>query len=500
MRTQRPRLDPTALFFDANGSLVVIGRRGRFDLEGGAARAVHERLAPHLDGRTSEADLLEAVGDSRRAWIANYLDQLRRCGAVDDTDALAATELPRLRAVLANLGETFRVEARIQDRRLAVWLDDLPPTRRDSELLRLGFVAPDQLEERLARDLGHPLRGHLVVILRSPEAARTDEAERLLRSTWARWLAIHALRVTPDDRLAVYQLADSGGIKLLARLSRLDGTGLATFSRILPTVTLAEVPQLPLAVTRSQVAVRGYFATAIGLRAETTALSLRRESLAHSELRARRDQIVFTLLDCVSDAAVGTLRWPQTADDELIVAASRKALFARLEERLVTQKLAFATFAWEEVDLFAITQSPRGLAYLAGVVGTRTAHLPGRVAFWEGFHLVATSGAPDEISVSRKLPLALAETLAREAWRCFSRPNWPENFLRPSVAITPSELGIAERVMSNQRSLGGLPRSNFVAIGRVCALGLSTWIGALVESKARFDLDREPRATNEPRR
>ena len=62
----------------------------QFFLKGAGLGALHAQLAPHLDGRYTEAQLLEAVPPDKHRVLQAYLDGLREAGAFAEAPTLTS--------------------------------------------------------------------------------------------------------------------------------------------------------------------------------------------------------------------------------------------------------------------------------------------------------------------------------------------------------------------------------------------------------------------------
>ena len=74
-------LDPSARCVPSDDVLHLVQRRGAFDLRGKNVTALHERIAPALNGRFTREEVLNAAG-THAAAVERYLNSLSEAGVL----------------------------------------------------------------------------------------------------------------------------------------------------------------------------------------------------------------------------------------------------------------------------------------------------------------------------------------------------------------------------------------------------------------------------------
>ncbi|HET6762328.1 MAG TPA: hypothetical protein VFH27_01620 [Longimicrobiaceae bacterium] len=435
----RPRAATDCLVLPAPGALHVVTPRGSFDLRGGGIDVLHARLAPHLVGERSAAELLAAVPAAQRGAVGAYLARMRAVGALEDAGAPAPARDP-LRVLRCLGARRPRLRLRADGARVDVALDAPPRQGPGATSVCLGFATPAEAGALLVQ-AGRPGRGPrrvtCVVAEDGKATASPDELER--RAGVARWLLRTGDARGPGFALRVYRLDQEVGT--LTRLLAVDPTRVEEMADLpdrLGILRAVDVDQVPLVVATAAHPLYPHAATAYGLDLTAVRAHLLRAFLLPlltspatlGERTAFRAGPVGAPPRCFTPCA------PPGEGAVLATAASPAALHLALLEEHAARRMDAHPPAWREVDLLAGNETHPALRYLRDVLRLRRAELRGRVATTaDGLTLCSAAGAEGRSFLPT---LALARVLLAAAWQEFYGSALPDGGGAPQPALEPA--------------------------------------------------------------
>ncbi|MEM9293589.1 MAG: hypothetical protein AAGD01_18055 [Acidobacteriota bacterium] len=465
-------LGTDALVVPGEKALHVLNRRGSVEIQARGLGELHNRLAPHLDGRYSEAQLLAAVPPGLRSSVEDYLERLRETGALAD----------------------------VREQRDAAAESFVAPM----------LLSPRQIGERLLHLTG-PERSlqPWTAMVSSPESDLDLPTQQAI----ARWVGVIAADPRAKNAIQIYHPEKRDELHRSAIAAAQEGPipTLDTLPNQLSLVTDGDLPQLPLVVTT---AAHAFFDQEPVVRygldfqetSDTTVRSFLAEALSKLEpapdARDRSAGIDGSLwlrgnpADSISQWSVlGPAQQPRR--DALATSARRYASsLPELQLQLMADSVVAHAqrnheFQWRRTDLLTESPGHRRIHALQRILRLRRGRLQARIGTTpEGaFRIETRVGSRPLASQSFHWDQALRQVLLDAVWHTYYR-DYAED--ETFVAATPLTTFLTPRAIQtkarfHQRTLRRATSTRSAIFQRTRCWGLTQWMGTL-EPEEEFDV------------
>lgn len=359
-----------------SSGMYVLVRSGMFELKGRGLYQVHERIAPHLDGRFSHEQLIAASGD-QAPLVQTYLDRLCEIGAISEKGSRE------------NIPATFPKQVagtqrmKIGSSTIAVSLSGLADDAGCE--VSVSFLTEDQLRECfLEKGFDRKTVNRVWII--------GEEFDKSVKLTLARYSAASELPKRRSNGLSIYRW-DGGSTSLicLACVESRSSEGFAVFEQLEYVATM-QTKYWSLVVMTASFPSDEHGIVGVGIDAGRLKRALTVEYLGREALKAAAiKQKILAAWGSLSSKNNDRVNLTESEANCAVVSESK----IDCNENLLARFVPYIDFSnGEHIDLLVVPPISARIAVLQRIIRMRRESLPA-VIFekYEPFIVVSTDGS-----------------------------------------------------------------------------------------------------------